>query len=291
MKKQKRPKIPREIARSVRRKCGFGCVICGFPIYEYDHVEGWVNTRSHQENQIVLLCPTHHAEKTRGLLTIVDVQKARRDPFNLQSGTSSPYELKYSGNEYFFDIGTNKIFGQLTENNLFAQLVRVDDQILLGVRLEDGRFLITMTLCDNQGHEVLRIKDNALMYNVQTWDVEFVGKRLKIREQSKQIIVDIEFGSPSKVFVRRGRFLRNGVDVLVTEKWAAVLNNTTLLQGNHLENGTIGLAIGNDPMYGAAIALSGVPREGWDRDGAIIWAQKQASDLSEDIHELAWINL
>lgn len=289
--KETRPNIPRKMARSIRQKCGFGCVICGFPIYEYDHVEGWANKRSHQEDQIVLLCTTHHSEKTRELLSIADVKKASMDPFNLQSGTSSPYELKYSGNEYFFDIGTNKIFGRLTENNLFAQPVRVDDQTVLGVRLEDGRFLITMVLYDSQGHEVLRIIDNELRYNAQTWDVEFVGKRLKIREQSRQIIVDIEFEPPNRVFVRGGRFLRNGVDVLVTEKWAAVLNNGMLLRGNSLENGTIGLAIGNGSMGGAAIALSGVPREGWDRDGAIRWARKQVSYSSEDIHELAWVHL
>lgn len=33
--------IPLPIQREVRQRCGFGCVICGMPLYEYEHMEEW----------------------------------------------------------------------------------------------------------------------------------------------------------------------------------------------------------------------------------------------------------
>ncbi len=39
-----RPKIPLPIQREVRQRCGFGCVICGLPLYDYDHIIGWAET-------------------------------------------------------------------------------------------------------------------------------------------------------------------------------------------------------------------------------------------------------
>ena len=35
--------MPLPIQREVRQRCGFGCVVCGLPLYEYDHLLGWTN--------------------------------------------------------------------------------------------------------------------------------------------------------------------------------------------------------------------------------------------------------
>ena len=60
--------IPLPIQRDVRRRCGFGCVLCGLPLYEYDHMLGWAQAQEHAANEITLLCDQHHREKTNGLL-------------------------------------------------------------------------------------------------------------------------------------------------------------------------------------------------------------------------------
>lgn len=39
--------IPAQIKHSVRQRCGFGCVICGSPIYEYDHMLGFAEVDRH----------------------------------------------------------------------------------------------------------------------------------------------------------------------------------------------------------------------------------------------------
>ncbi|MGU5889575.1 hypothetical protein, partial [Aeromonas hydrophila] len=80
--------IPLPIQREVRQRCGFGCVICGMPLYEYEHMEEWANVKRHVAEEITLLCDQHHREKTGGLLPKEVVRDANKNPFNLRKGVS-----------------------------------------------------------------------------------------------------------------------------------------------------------------------------------------------------------
>ena len=87
--------IPLPIQREVRKRCGFGCVICGFPLYEYDHLTGWANVYEHVAEDITLLCDQHHKEVTNGLLPREKVFEANKSPYNLKYGLCSPLLLHY----------------------------------------------------------------------------------------------------------------------------------------------------------------------------------------------------
>jgi hypothetical protein len=80
--------IPLSIQHEVRRRCGYGCVICGIPLYEYEHMLGWANVQRHVAEEITLLCDQHHRESTGGLLPIEAVREANSNPFNLRAGVS-----------------------------------------------------------------------------------------------------------------------------------------------------------------------------------------------------------
>ena len=58
--------IPLPVQREIRQRCGFGCVICGMPLYEYEHMEEWAVVQRHVADEITLLCDQHHREKTAG---------------------------------------------------------------------------------------------------------------------------------------------------------------------------------------------------------------------------------
>src|SRR4051794_8026602 len=102
-----RPQIPRPDARQIRQRCGFGCVMCGLPLYEYDHLDGWANTYSHDPERVTLLCDKHHREKTGGLLPESLVEQANARPSNLQNTVSKPYSLYYGEGVPQVDMGTN----------------------------------------------------------------------------------------------------------------------------------------------------------------------------------------
>lgn len=88
--------IPLPIQREVRQRCGFGCVICGLPLYEYEHMEEWAIVKRHVADEITLLCDQHHREKTGGLLPVEVVRAANKSPFNLKEGNSKPYNLHFA---------------------------------------------------------------------------------------------------------------------------------------------------------------------------------------------------
>lgn len=78
---ESRPKIPASIKREIRQRCGFGCVICGCPVFDYEHIEG-IGATGHNPSHMTLLCPTHHREKTVGRMPVSVVRDHDAHPFN-----------------------------------------------------------------------------------------------------------------------------------------------------------------------------------------------------------------
>jgi hypothetical protein len=148
---------------------------------------------------------------------------------------------------------------------------------LVWLVLEDGHFLLNLHIYDSHNRLVLQITDNELVLNVHSWDIELVGTRLIIREAARDILFDITFRPPSTAIVKRGRFLRNGVELLAVPQWAALLNNRMLFQRVLIRNCSAGLVIGEDAHPPPAVfRIEGVPREGWDRAAAVRWARETA---------------
>ncbi len=79
--------IPAEVKREVRKRCGFGCVICGNGIDDYEHVDPpFKDAKEHDPNGIALLCPNCHAKKTRGFGSANIVCNALKKPFCFSKG-------------------------------------------------------------------------------------------------------------------------------------------------------------------------------------------------------------
>lgn len=92
-----RPDIPEPLKRQVRQRCGFGCVICGVPVYHYDHLEEYSRVRVHEPDNLVLLCPNHHQDKTSHRLPKALLTKAAANPRNLSHPRTSAYRFFYGG--------------------------------------------------------------------------------------------------------------------------------------------------------------------------------------------------
>jgi hypothetical protein len=163
--------IPLPIQREIRQRCGFGCVICGLPLYEYEHMLGWTNVQRHVANEITLLCDQHHREKTGGLLPIEAVTQANASPYNLREGTSKPYNLHYSGDECEAVIGSNRFTTQDQGYGTVMIPLLVDGTPLLAFILADGHLLLNLNLYDEYNRLVLRIRNNQLLYSVAPWDI------------------------------------------------------------------------------------------------------------------------
>jgi len=240
--------IPLPIQREVRQRCGFGCVICGFPLYEYDHLKGWANVKEHIAEDITLLCDKHHREVTSGLLPRRKVFEANKSPYNLKKCKSKPYALHFEGNSCSIQIGGNYFStnyrGQPTES---IPLI-VDGIPLIGFVLEDGYLLLNLNLFDRFNNVVLKIINNHLFYSISPWDIQFIGKTLIIREKARKFLIRITFKPPNKVIINKGKFLCNGVEILVDDDHILVTNNNTHISGCAAVNCHGGLIIGQTPV-------------------------------------------
>jgi trigger factor len=270
-----RPYIPLPVQREVRQRCGFGCVICGFPLYEYEHMLGWANVQRHVAEEITLLCDRHHREKTAGLLPLAEVEQANAQPYNLREGTSKPYDLHYSGTSCEAVIGGNRFTTADAGYGTIMVPVSIDGIPVLGFILGDGHLLLNLNLFDEFNQLVLQIRNNELVYRADAWDIELVGRRLVVREAQRKIFIDIEFEVPNRIVVNRGRFLCNGVEVLVRPDHILVTNNATLISGCSAVNCPGGLVIGpHQKPLGGFMALPSIPRYLGDRTEAIRWAKE-----------------
>lgn len=269
MNKEQRPPIPSEIKREVRQRCGFGCVICGMPLYEYEHMLEWAAVKRHVASEITLLCRQHHGEKTNGLLPKENVIEANKSPFNLKTGVSKNHLLHYSGKNVKLALANSVFqFNDLPENYFFAPLV-VDGLPVVGFRVEDGKLLMQFIAFNEFNVPVLEIVDNELIYRTEQWDIEWVGQKLTVREDHRKILLQLVFEPPHTIRIAKGRILLNGIELLIGTDYIFCSNNSSFLSSNQTTNFPVGLAIGDPtPNVNAGMVFSGIRRYGFDRKAA-----------------------
>lgn len=241
--------IPEPIKREVRQRSGFGCVICGFPLYDYEHMEEWAKVKKHEAKNITLLCPDHHRQVTSGIMPKTIVYRANENPYNHQEGHSTPLTLHYEGTSCEFLIGGNIFSMDYSGNPSQLIAIMVDGNPLLSFILDDGQLLLSARLFDEANYIVCRIEDNELIFSTSPWDIQIVGKKMIIREKSKKILVEIIFEAPNKVIINKARLLCNGVEILINENSMSIAGKQHTSIGCKYHNNHAGIIIGNDP-YG-----------------------------------------
>jgi trigger factor len=267
--------IPLPIQREVRQRCGFGCVICGLPLYEYEHTLGWAKVERHVADEITLLCDRHHREKTSGFLPAESVFEANKNPYNLRDGVSKPYDLHYSGDICEAIIGSNSFTMRDDGYGTAIIPVSIDDTPLMVFIMADGHLLLNLLIFDEFNNLVLRIVNNHLFYSISPWDIQLVSRNLIIREAQRKILIDIVFDVPNKITINRGRFLRNGVEILIRPDHVLMTNNSMLFSGNKMMNCQGGIIIGpHSQQYGAAVRIENVSRYVGDRSESVKWAKE-----------------
>ncbi len=191
--------IPSDIKRVVRQKCGFGCVVCGLGIVQYEHVAPeFKDAREHDPNAIALLCPQCHAKVTTGMWSKARVKLAMRSPKCLQQGYSRE----------FFDIVDDhpslQFGGMLLKN--CPTPIQVGDHPLFSIKqpeFEGEPFRFSGLFTDSDGHVTLSIEDNEWKATTRSWDVEVKGNSITIREKARKIHLILKVNPPKEIIVDR----------------------------------------------------------------------------------------
>ncbi len=191
--------IPDDIQRLVRQRDGFGCVVCGAGIYQYDHFNPeFSEAKAHHQDGIILLCATCHGKKTKGLLSPETIAAAAKNPRCKQVGFSREV----------FDIGSQHpaiVFGSLIFVNVRC-LLRIHGEELLSIlppELEHGPFRLSAKMANARGDIVFEIHENEWRIRSGNWDAQQIGNRIIIRNGPRDIALSIRSGPPSQLVVER----------------------------------------------------------------------------------------
>lgn len=238
----KRPAISEEIKRNVRKRCGFGCVICGNPVVDYDHIEEYHIVKEHKEENITLLCTQHHREKTAGRLPKDFVIKANNNPYNLKETETGQNKLYYYGNEATIIIGSMNFYTKDFGNGSILIPLIIYKKIPIHFILKDNELLLNVKLRDKNDDIILLIENNELKVSIGIWDFEYFGTTLLLREKKRNILIEVEFIAPDKINFKRGKIFCKGEFFELSDKEGLVYNGKNI--DMHFRNGTINSSIG-----------------------------------------------
>ncbi|WP_336959168.1 HNH endonuclease signature motif containing protein [Chryseobacterium contaminans] len=223
-----RPAIGPEIKRIVRQRCGFGCIICGSPIIDYDHIEEYHIVKKHEAENITLLCPNHHREKTLGRLPKEKVIKANENPYNLIKKEKGKSELYFYGNEISIVIGNITLKTKDTGDGGFLVPLIVYDEAPMFFKLNNDDISVNIRLKDKEDNIILLIEESELIVTNGVWDFEYVGKVLTIREKARKIFVEIEFLPPNTIYLKRTNIFCNGGQLSINQEKGITFNGKDL---------------------------------------------------------------
>ncbi|HCX5186900.1 TPA: hypothetical protein OZT99_000770 [Escherichia coli] len=199
---------PSSVKRIVRQRCGFGCVICGFGFYDYEHFDpDFVDATEHNPDGMTLLCSQCNQKRARGgRLSAHTVAVANANPKCLQQGFASemfdfhsePIEINFAG-VTFYDCD---------------HLIVVNGRPMLSVQpaLQDNSPVrLSGVFCDSIGRETLTITENEWSVDSGYWDIECIGPRIIIRSAPGQIVLVLKMNSPTGIVIEKIDMFFEGV--------------------------------------------------------------------------------
>jgi len=192
-------KIPAEVKREVRQRCGFGCVVCGLGIVQYEHVDPeFHEAQQHEAENITLLCPQCHAKVTTGFWSKDKIKQAMTNPTCKRQGfTKEVFD--------FCDGHPILQFGGMSLSNCPIP-IEVAGRPLFKIEkpeMEGGPFRLSGIFCDKNGAVTLTIIENEWIASADNWDVEVSGGAIVVREAHRKIHLRLKVDPPNKLIVDR----------------------------------------------------------------------------------------
>lgn len=254
--------IPAAIKREVRRRCGFGCVMCGSPVFDYEHIDGYGKT-GHDADKMTLLCPMHHREKTAKRLPVSQVRKANQNPYNKTRSLGSKHPLYFDGSSLTVELGSLKVLW--SDQAPEASAIEVDGEPIMKVAFVDGSISLNILVRDADNKPLLVVRDGELRHAVATWDVAFEGRTLIVRRALRDVVLRIRLLPPNRIVIERAEIWCRGVLIRLGKACSQgggieVANNGTTYRDATIPGNRLLLGIGDYLGYEGQIFTTFLPQ-------------------------------
>jgi hypothetical protein len=246
--------IPSEIRLGIRKKCGFGCVICGLGIYEYEHVDPeFSDAEIHDPQKMTLLCMQCHGKVTKKIWSKDKVKLAMQNPYCMQVGYNNEH----------FDFGTSLpviAFSGVQLSNCQIP-IQVYGDSLFGIKapeIKGAPFRLSGQFCNSKGDISLTITDNEWFAMADNWDIEIIGPTITIKESNGNIHLQLTSNPPHglivdklNMFYKNIKFIGDKDSLIITYP-----DGRTRQFSNCLSSGfPIGLSIGPPSGFVAGMII------------------------------------
>ncbi len=256
-----RKDIPESIKRKVRQKYHFGCIFCGCPIYEYDHIDDYSKTKNDSLDNLILLCPTHHTEKTNKL---IPKQKIIEQINSYIKRDRTDRKELFFNNKFKLILGNNII--EQAENHLY----NIMDKDFFSICTINNDFLINAKFHDKEGNTALIIENSEYSFSTNIWDIQYEGQNIIFRNKLYDIFLNISLDYENQRIVLYGKFYIDKNNFIKIDSKGIFLNRILLISNCITTNATeIGLCITDSLKPWKKIAFynclncSNSRQEGW----------------------------
>lgn len=252
--------IPESVKLAVRQRCGFGCVMCGCGIVQYEHFDPpFANAKAHTADGITLLCASCHDKATRGIVPQDEVRRANRAPYCKTLGVARDVlfvpkavpSVVFGGAEFVSHV-----------------TLLFDNEVLLAFLPPEepgGPVRLHAKFADARG-PICEIRNNEWQVRAARWDARTTGKFLEVRNAFGEIALRINLNAKRALEIARLRMHYQGFLIQIRDNWFSLQGpkgGTLNLRGRYhadvgvwlRSNGTAGIASGFSG--GAVLALGG----------------------------------
>ena len=220
-----REAIPQETKKIVRQRCGYGCVICGAPLYHYDHMIEYSKVNNHNSDNITLLCGDHHDKKTRGILPIETIIDANSKPFAIYDPLSLKEKLYFKSNSLTIKIASNELYVRTRDGDFISPFI-IYNRTPFYFDIENGQLLLSGEFKDENDQPLLLIDKNEIQFRTQEFDIERVGSKIIIRKGKGNIILCINTNPASSIIdIETAIFMVNDISVKLVKKKLKIVNS------------------------------------------------------------------
>lgn len=212
--------IPETVKRKVRKNSGFGCVICGSAICQYEHINPeYKDAKTHNPNGITLLCGSCHDKKTRKIYSREKIMEAMKNPKCKEKGFTRD----------FLDIADKKIIVQLGSCQFIdiVSLINIEGESIFSItppnpKLFNEPYKLNAYISDDEENGIFGIKDNIWYGDIANWDIECTGTEIKIRKKLGDIVLHMETIPREKIVIHKLKMQFKGYKILIDKSTLSI---------------------------------------------------------------------
>lgn len=177
-------KIPRSVARALRKEANFGCVLCGNAFLEYHHIIEWREVQHFEIEHMVAVCGACHHRF--GRMTKERQYRKKQNPINRHRNRLRGY-LEFDVPLFQIEMGSCRFVDS-------QKLLGFNNRTIFAWSIEDGEFKVDLRLVDKFDQPILEIEKNDIVFAPDKfWDFDFKYNRILARSKDRRQIFDLDF--------------------------------------------------------------------------------------------------